>query len=151
MIIVKIYLGISLELFGSVQFQIVPCSSLYFFSRSIDSFQSLVNVNYIVLICCTVCFQSGSLFFVYFGFLCLQVSSVSNFCLETNERRWSFIQTHLFSCAVGREEHCKQISLACVVSARSVWTTLGQQAYCFLKVFIISIMNITFSQLLRLL
>ena len=38
MIIVKIYLGISLELlwamWGSVQFQIVPCSSLYFFSRS---------------------------------------------------------------------------------------------------------------------
>ena len=34
---------------------------------------------------------------------------------------------HLFSltCSVGREEHCKQISLACVGSARSVWTTLG--------------------------
>ena len=26
---------------------------------------------------------------------------------------------------MGREEHCKQISLACVGSARSVWTTLG--------------------------
>ena len=32
---------------------------------------------------------------------------------------------HLFSRAVGREEHCKQISLACVGSAHSVWTTLG--------------------------
>ena len=31
----------------------------------------------------------------------------------------------MFSRAVGREEHCKQISLACVVSARSVWATLG--------------------------
>ena len=30
----------------------------------------------------------------------------------------------MFSCAVGREEHCKQISLMCG-SARSVWTTLG--------------------------
>ena len=28
----------------------------------------------------------------------------------------------MFSCAVGREEHCKQISLAC---ACSVWATLG--------------------------
>ena len=31
----------------------------------------------------------------------------------------------MFSCAEGREEHCKQISLACVGSACSVWTTLG--------------------------
>ena len=31
----------------------------------------------------------------------------------------------MFSCAVGREEHCKQIALACVGSARSVWATLG--------------------------
>ena len=29
------------------------------------------------------------------------------------------------SCALGSEEHCKQISLAWVWSARSVWTTLG--------------------------
>ena len=27
----------------------------------------------------------------------------------------------MFSCPVGREEHCKQISLACMGSARSVW------------------------------
>ena len=47
---------------GSVQFQIVPCSSLYF-SRSIGPFQCLVNANYRVLICCTCHFQSGSLFF----------------------------------------------------------------------------------------
>ena len=31
----------------------------------------------------------------------------------------------MFSCAVGREEHCKQISLACVGSVHSVWATLG--------------------------
>ena len=54
---------------GSVQFQIVPCFSLYF-SRSIGLFQCLVSVNYRVLICCTCHFQSGSLFFVYFGLFC---------------------------------------------------------------------------------
>ena len=43
---------------GSVQFQIVPCSSLYFFSRSIGLFQCLVNANYKVLICCTCHCQS---------------------------------------------------------------------------------------------
>jgi len=31
----------------------------------------------------------------------------------------------LFSCAVGREKHCKEISLACVGSTHSVWATLG--------------------------
>ena len=31
----------------------------------------------------------------------------------------------MFSCAVGREEHCKQISLVCVGSVHSVWATLG--------------------------
>ena len=78
-----------------------------------------------VLIYCACHFQSRSLFFVYFGFLCLQVSSVSNFRLDTRGRRWSFIEAHLFSCAAGREEHCKQISLAYVGSACSVWATLG--------------------------
>ena len=37
----------------------------------------------------------------------------------------SFISAHLFNCAAGREEHCKQISLACVGSAHSVSVTLG--------------------------
>ena len=31
----------------------------------------------------------------------------------------------MFNCAAGREEPCKQISLACVGSARSIWATLG--------------------------
>ena len=31
----------------------------------------------------------------------------------------------MFSCTVGREKHCKQISLACVGSSRSVSATLG--------------------------
>ena len=78
---------------GSVQFQIVPCSSLYF-SRSIGPFQCLVNVNYRVLICCTCHFQSGSLFLVYFGFLCFQASSMSNFHPDT---RWRKVVTYLGS------------------------------------------------------
>ena len=67
----------------SIQFHIFLGSSLYLFSRSIGPFQCLVNVNYRFLICCTCHFQSGSLFFVYFGFLCLQVSAVSNFRPDT--------------------------------------------------------------------
>ena len=31
----------------------------------------------------------------------------------------------MYGCAVGREEHCKPISLVSVESARSVWATLG--------------------------
>ena len=31
----------------------------------------------------------------------------------------------MFNCAVGREEHCKQISLVCVGSVHNVWVTLG--------------------------
>ena len=31
----------------------------------------------------------------------------------------------MFNCAARREEHCKQISLACVGNAQSVWVTLG--------------------------
>ena len=69
MITVNIYLGISLELFvessvGSVQFQTVPCSSLYFFSKSIIPFQCLVNINDGVLIHCTCHLQNSSLFFI---------------------------------------------------------------------------------------
>ena len=121
----KIYLGISLELlramwgqFSFIQF-LVP---VYTSSEGLQAPSNVVNANYRVLICCTCHFQSSSLFLVYFGFFCLQVSSVSNFHPDTRGRRWSLIQAHLFSRAVGREEHCKQITLAC---ARSVSATLG--------------------------
>ena len=110
---------------GSVQSPIVPCSSLYLFSRSIGPLRCLVNVNSRVFIYCTCHFQSGSLFFVYFGSLCLQVSSVSNFHSDTRGRRQSLIQAHLFSSVGGWKGRCKQISLACVGSAHSVWATLG--------------------------
>ena len=83
--------------------------------------QSVLTIG--ILICCTCQLQSSSL--CLFGFFCLQVSSVSNFCPDIRGRLWSLFQAHLFSRAVGREEHCKQISLACVGSARSVSATLG--------------------------
>ena len=79
---------------GSVQFQIVPCSSLYLFSRPIGPLQHLDNVNYRVLISCTCHFQSSSLFSVYFGFLCFQASSMSNFHPDT---RWRKVVTYLGS------------------------------------------------------
>ena len=62
---------------------------------------------------------------VYFSFFCLLVSSVSNFGPDTRRRWWSLLKAHLFSRAAGREEHCKQMSLACVGSARSVLATVG--------------------------
>ena len=71
------------------------------------------SVNFRTLICCTCYFQSSSPFFVYFGFLCLLVSSVSNFHPDTRGQRWSLIWTHLSSCIVGREGLCTQISLMC--------------------------------------
>ena len=50
-----------------------------------------------ILICCTCHFQSGSLYL--FGFFCLQVSSVSNFCPDTRGRWWSiFLGSLVHSC-----------------------------------------------------
>ena len=107
----KIYLGISLELLRAVwgQFSfrqfLVPA---YTSSQGLQAPSNVANANDRVLIYCTCHFQSSSLFFVYFDFLCLQVSSVSNFHSDTRGRRWLFIQAHLFSCAVRREEHCNK-------------------------------------------
>ena len=72
MIIVKIYLGISLALLwavGSVQGQIAPCSSLYFFSRSTGAPQMCSPSIYFRVLVCWPCPLPGvSPFFVYFGF-----------------------------------------------------------------------------------
>ena len=72
MIIVKVYLGISLQLLWALwgQFQIFPYSSLYLFSRSICPLQCWDNVNYRVLICCTSPFQNCSLFFILVVSVC---------------------------------------------------------------------------------
>ena len=115
----KIYLGISLKLLRTMwgQFSFRQFDVPAYNSQGLQAPSNVVSAKYRVLICCTCHLQSGSLFFVYFGLLCLQVSSVSNFHPDTRGKRWLFIQAW--------EEHCKQISLACVGSARSVWATLG--------------------------
>ena len=51
----------------------------------VSTYYYLVNVNYRVVICCICHFQSSSLYF--FGFLCLQFSSVSNLCPDTRGER----------------------------------------------------------------
>ena len=66
--------GAVVDSVGSVQFQIVPCSTLYF-SMSIDPFQCLVDVNYRVLICCTC--TSKVVLSVYFSFFYLLTSLVA--------------------------------------------------------------------------
>ena len=82
----------------SFRYFLVP---VYTSSEGLQAPSNVVNANYRVLICCTCHFQSSSLFLVYFGFFCLQVSSVSNFHPDTRGRRWLLIQAHLFSCVVG--------------------------------------------------
>ena len=55
---------------GPVQFQTVPCSSFYLYSRSVGPLQCFVIVNYRVLTCCTCHFLSSSLFFILASSVC---------------------------------------------------------------------------------
>ena len=94
------------------------------FSRSTGPLQCLVNVNY-------KCFNLLHLLLPVVPSLFILASSVcrSLWCLISALTQGGE-GGHLFrltygNCPVGREEHCKQISLACVGSAHSVWTTLG--------------------------
>ena len=110
---------------GLDQCQIVPCSGLYLFSKSIVAPQMhRVSIKCRVLIYCTCHFQ-GCSSFVYFGFQCLQISSLSHFSPDPRGQRQLLIKAHFFICAVEREGHCKQISLACVGGVCRGWTTLG--------------------------
>ena len=121
MTIVKIYLGLSLVLLWTVWGQFIFRQFLdpAYTSQDLQAPSYVVGTNYRVLIYCTCHFQGGSLCFTFF---CLLVSSVSDFHPDTRGRWWTLFQAHLFSCAVGREEHCRQITLAC---AGSVLVTLG--------------------------
>ena len=114
------------ELLWTVQYQFIFRQFLdpaYTSSQDLQAPSHVVGANYRVLICCTCHFQSGSL--CLFQFLMFLVSSASNFCPDTRGRWWSLFQAHLFSRAVGREQDCKQVSLACVGSAQSVSAALG--------------------------
>ena len=115
---------------GSVQFQIVPCCSLYFCSRSIRPFQCLVSANYRVLICCT-CEQSAiKTSRAVASSLFISASSVGKSlqCLISALTQGGQ-GGHLFrlTCSVvlWGGKNTANISLVCMGSARSVWTTLG--------------------------
>ena len=90
----KIYPGISLELlravwgqFGFRQFLVPPYTS-----QSLQVPSNVVSINYRVLICCTCHFQSGFLFFVYFGFLCKSLQ-----CLISASHKGVNVVTYLVS------------------------------------------------------
>jgi len=105
---------------GSVHFQIVPYSSLYLFSRTIGPLQCLVNINYRVSIYCICHFQSGSLFFVYFGFLCLQVSSLISALTQGGKGGHLFGLTSSVVLWEGRDT----VNKWHVWGVLTVWTTL---------------------------
>ena len=105
---------------GSVQVQMVACSSLCLFS--IGPLQCLVNVNYRVLTCCTSHIQSGSVFFILASSICKSLLQ----CLISTLTQEAKVVTYLGSfvqLCCGEGGHGKQISLACVGRARSVCTT----------------------------
>ena len=121
LMIVKIYLGLSLVLLWAVRGQFIFGQFLdqAYISQELQAPSYVVGANYRVLIYCTCHFQGRSL---CFSFFCLLVSSVSNFCPDTRGLWWTLFQAHLFSCAVGREGRCKQITLE---HDHSVSATLG--------------------------
>ena len=108
---------------GSVQFQIVPCSSLYFFSRSIGPFQCLVNLNYRILICCSCHFQSSSLF-ILASSVCKSLQCLISTLTQGGKGGHLFRLTCSFVLWGGRNT-ANKYHVACVGSACSVWTTLG--------------------------
>ena len=125
MITVKIYLEISLVLLQAVwgQFSFTQFLVPAYTSQDLQDSSNVVGVNYRVFNLLYLSLPKRFPLFIWR--LLLQVFSVSNFHPDTRGRRWSLVQAHLFSCAVGREAYCKQISLVCVGSACSVSATLG--------------------------
>ena len=108
---------------GIPQARILEWVAISFSHQGLQAPSNVVGANYRVS--SVVPFTSKVVPSVYFGFFGSQVSSLSNFPLDTRGRKWSLIQAHLFGHAVGREKHCKQISLVCVGSAHSIQATLG--------------------------
>ena len=102
---------------GSVHFQIVPSSGLYF-SLSVGPFQSswcqLQDFKRVLHLSLPKTFP----LFILASSVCRSLQ-----CLISALTRGG--EGHLFSRAVGREEHCRQISLVSVVSAPGVSATLG--------------------------
>ena len=84
-----------------------------------------LSINCWILICCACHFQSGSPFFIYFGFLCLQVSSISNLCPDTRMKVATYLGSLVQLYCGERDTANKYCVLSCVGSALSGWTTLG--------------------------
>ena len=80
--IVKIYLGLSLVLLWAVWGQFIFGQFLgpVYISQDLQAPSYVVGTNYRVLIYCTCHFQGGSL---CFSFICLLISSVSDFHPDT--------------------------------------------------------------------
>ena len=120
--IVKLYLGLFLMLLWAVwgQFIFRQFLGLAYISQDLQAPSYVVGTKDRVLIYCTCHFQDSAL---CFSFFCLLVSLVSDFPPDTKGVVVdTFFQAHLFSCTVGREGSCKQITLACAHSASA---TLG--------------------------
>ena len=126
--IVKIYLVLSLVVLWAVSGQFIFGQFLgrAYISQDLQPLSYVVGTNDRVLIYCTCHFQDGSLCFSF----CLLVSSVSDFCPDTRERWWTLFQAHLFSCSMGREGCCKQITLACVRSVQPHWACPRSRWMC---------------------
>ena len=85
--IVKIYLGLSLVLWAvQGQFIFGQFLGLAYISQDLQAPSYVAGTNCRVLIYCTCHFQGGSL---CFSFLCLLVSSVSDFHPDTRGRWWT--------------------------------------------------------------
>ena len=131
MIIVKIYLGLSLVLWAVWgQFMFGQFLDLAYISQDLQAPSNVVGANYRVLICCMCPFKVVPS--VYFSFFCQVVSSVSNFCPNTRGVVVvTFFQARLFSSALGREEHCKQIYWHLLTVIQPHWVCPHSQHVCF--------------------
>ena len=111
---------------GSVQFQIVPCSSLYLFSKSIGPLQCTVNVNYRVLIRCTCHFPAvpSSLFILALS-VCKPLQCLISALTQEGEGGHLFRLTCSVILLGGRDTANRYHWRVYVGSAPSVWTTLG--------------------------
>ena len=122
--IVKIYLGLSLVLFWVLWGQFIFRQFLgpTYISQDLYAPSYVFSPNHRVLIYCLQLPRRFPLLQ-----LLLFAGLFSVWFPPTQRGRWRtlfffFFQAHLFSRAVGREGHCKQITLACAHSASA---TLG--------------------------
>ena len=121
--IVKIHLGLSLVLFWAVWGQFIfgqflgPAFIFLKIYRPLPM-QSVLPIGFQSIAPIT----SKAVPSVLASSVCWSLQCLIS-ALTPGRWQWTLFQAHLFSSAVGREGHCKQITLAC---ARNVSATLGQ-------------------------